>query len=96
MEITIQDQEVVEQNLVIESITLLDGVTPDPDVQYKVGRAVEKVIKREGWTVAKVYYNESRYWKTFVIEMIENSTEKLVFTDSVSIYTFSKVQAEKG
>lgn len=79
-----------EENLVIESITLLDGVTPDPDVQYKVGRNVAKIVSEGIGSFGHVFYDERKVWRTFPLQQMENSSEKVILTDKRSIYTFSK------
>lgn len=87
---TTQHFDLFEENLVIESITLLDGVTPDESVQYKVGREVLQVKgKGEGHRIG-VFYDESRAWFTFPIESIQKNNERLILRDNRSIYTFKK------
>lgn len=87
---TTQHFELLEENLVIKSITLLDGMTPDEGVQYKVGREVSQVKgKGEGHRIG-VFYNESRVWYTFPIQSIRKTDECLVLQDNRSIYTFRK------
>lgn len=85
-----QTLELFEEDLVIESITLIDGVTPDENVQYKVGRDVSYVKGNgEGHRIG-IFYSETRAWFTFPIESIKNHKERLVLQDNRSIYTFRK------
>lgn len=92
METVVDKQIIFERNLLIESITLLDGVTPDEEVQYKVGRNVDAVVKEEYGQLARVFYNWKRFWDTFEVQHVENTSDKLIVTDIRSIYTFSKVR----
>lgn len=77
--------------LVIKSITLLDGKTPDERVQYKVGREVAKVVGGGMGCPFFVFYDEKRGWRTNPVDSIEEDEEKLVLKDNLSIYTFNKV-----
>lgn len=79
-----------DEKLIIESITLLDGITPDEAVQYKVGRDVAKLAGVIGSRFI-VFYNEERGWRTNPVENVEENAEKVVIKDNISIYTFKKV-----
>lgn len=90
---TTQYHDLFEENLIIESITLLDGVTPDESVQYKVGREVLHVKgKGEGHRFG-VFYNEERVWFTLPVDSIHKEDQLLVLKDSKSIYTFRKKES---
>jgi hypothetical protein len=84
-------QNIEERSLVIESITLLDGVTPDESVQYKVGRDVFKLVGSGIGTPCFVFYDENRGWRTNPIKAMENKENKIVLKDNLSIYTFTKI-----
>lgn len=82
-----------DEKLIIESITLLDGITPDEEVQYKVGRDVAKLAGVIGCRFI-VFYNEKRGWRTNPVVNVEENAEKVVIKDNISIYTFKKVPVQ--
>lgn len=84
------NNRILEQNLIIESITLLDGVTPDEEVQYKLGREVWQVQGVGIGAPVMVFYNERRVWSTYPLIDVKMDEEKVVLTDRKSIYTFKR------
>lgn len=79
-----------DEKLIIESITLLDGITPQEEIQYKIGKEVEKLVGVIGCRFI-VFYNEKRGWITNPVENVEDNAEKVVIKDNISIFTFKKV-----
>ncbi|PLS19575.1 hypothetical protein CVD28_03920 [Bacillus sp. M6-12] len=80
-----------ETPLLIENITLPDGVTPDERVQYKIGREVFKLIGAGLGCPFFVFYDENRGWRTNPVSSIEEDEEKIVLKDNLSVYTFKKI-----
>lgn len=90
MTTAIEKTGILEQHLIIESITLVDGVTLDEQVQYKVGREILRIKGSGIGERACVAYYDNRSWVTYALTDVSIDEEKVVLTDRQSIYTFKR------